>query len=235
MFFNNSYTLVAGLRNGRDSSVIDANTLAKTGKNSPNTNFAYSCWFYVNDWNYRYGEPKILFGRMGGSSVKQAEDVSSGANVSVAGVEGVNPGPAVIFDKISNNLTIYLACSGGPQATPMQLHKCTVANVPIQRWVNVAISVYGRSLDVYINGKLVKTCVMPGIASVNNDSGVYLTPLGGFDGWTSRLAYYPIPLNPQDAWAIYMKGATDSMNSLSSYQVQLSLVENGQPRNSVTF
>ena len=227
MFFNTSNSLVGGIRNGRDSSVIDAKSLAKNGANSPNSNFAYSCWFYVNDWTYRYGAPKVLFGRMGGAS--------GAKGASVPGLDGVNPGPAIVFDSIKNNLNVYLTCTGGPVDSPNILHTCTVANIPIQRWVQVAISVYGRSLDVYINGKLVKTCVMPGIATVANDAGVYLTPSGGFDGWTSRLAYFPNSLNPQDVWKIYSAGATSGMSSLSSYQVQLSLVENGQPKNSVTF
>lgn len=227
LFFNNSNSLVGGIRNGKDSSVIEASSLAKNSANSPSSNFAYSCWFYVNDWTYKYGTPKVLFGRMGG---KTGSD-----GVSVDGIDGVNPCPAVVFDSTNNNLNVYLTCTGGPVDSPNILHTCSVANVPIQRWVNVTVSVYGRSMDVYINGKLVKTCVMPGIANVANDSSVYLTPSGGFDGWTSRFAYYPNSLNPQDVWNIYTKGATSGMSSLSSYQVQIALVENGQPKNSVTF
>ena len=30
----------------------------------PTMNFTYSIWFYVKDWNYKYGQPKIIFGRL---------------------------------------------------------------------------------------------------------------------------------------------------------------------------
>ena len=115
------------------------------------------------------------------------------------------------------------------------VHTCSVANVPIQKWVNLSVSVYGRTMDIYIEGKLVKTCLLPGVAKVSSASSVYLTPNGGFDGYTSKLSYYPKPLNPQDAWNIYVKGPTSWLASLFTYQVQVSLVENGTTQSSVTF
>ena len=48
------------------------------------------------------------------------------------------------------------------------------------------MSVYGRTLDMYINGKLVRTCILPGVAYVDQTTDVILTPLGGFQGTTSK-------------------------------------------------
>jgi hypothetical protein len=73
------------------------------------------------------------------------------------------------------------------------------------------ISVYGRTLDIYINGKLVRTCVMPGVAVVDSNASLYVTPSGGFSGWTSRLQYFPDSSNPQKAYDIYRKGYGGSM------------------------
>ena len=56
------------LQDGKTTSTIDASSLATNGSDVASSNFAYSCWFYVNDWNYRYGEPKVIFGRMGALS-----------------------------------------------------------------------------------------------------------------------------------------------------------------------
>jgi hypothetical protein len=61
-------------------------------------------------------------------------------------------------------------------------------NVPVQKWVNLIISVYGRSLDVYIDGKLAKTCLLPGVANVNNKSDIYVNPTA-FDNSTRTTAY----------------------------------------------
>jgi hypothetical protein len=230
-YFRDPYTL-QNLQNGQNSSTISSASLATDGSNVPSSNFAYSIWFYINDFNYRYGEPKVIFGRMG------APSVSGGG--SVPGISGKDPCPAVVLGAVENNLEISLGCFPGVDQTPTTpggrtvIHTCKVANVPVQKWVNLTISVYGRSLDVYIDGKLVKTCMLPGIANVNNASDIYITPLGGFNGWTSKFQYYPNSLNPQEAYNIYVQGFGVS-NLLQAYQLQVSLVENGTTQGSITI
>jgi hypothetical protein len=233
--FRDPYTLL-NLQNGQNSSTIKASSLATNGSNIPSSNFAYSIWFYINDFNYRYGEPKVIFGRMGSPSPS-----SNGGSVS--GISGLDPCPAVVLGAVENNIDISLGCFPGINQTPTTgggntvVHTCSVANVPVQKWVNLTISVYGRSLDVYIDGKLVKTCLLPGVANVNNSADVYVTPLGGFDGWTSRFQYFPNSLNPQQAYNIYARGYGGNMftNFLQGYQVQISLVENGTTQSSITI
>jgi hypothetical protein len=229
--FSDPYTL-QNIQNGQTASTISASSLATNGSNVPSSNFAYSVWFYINDWNYRYGEPKVIFGRMGSPS-------TSGSG-SIQGVNGVDPCPAVVLGAVENNISVSLGCYPGANQEPTTtggttiVHTCNLANIPIQKWVNLIVSVYGRTMDLYIDGKLVRTCLLPGVASVNNNSNIYVTPNGGFDGWTSKLQYYPNSLNPQDAWNIYTKGYGGG-NMLNSYQVQISLLENGTTQSSVTF
>ena len=228
------YTL-QNIQDGKTTSTIQASSLANNGSNVQSSNFAYSVWFYVNDWNYRYGEPKVIFGRMG--------SVSSSSDSSIKGISGLDPCPAVVLGAIENNLMVSLGCYPGIDQVPTTpggntvVHTCAVSNIPIQKWVNLLISVYGRTLDLYIDGKLVKTCLLPGIANINNNSNIYVTPKGGFDGWTSKLQYYPNALNPQDAWNIYIKGYGGSMfsNLFGSYKVEISLVENGTTQSTVTI
>jgi hypothetical protein len=222
----NSYTLQDGVRNGRDLMTFQVSSLANMGSDVPSSNFAYSVWFYVNDWNYRYGEPKVLFGRMG---------ASSSSTIAGLGAAGSGPCPLVQFGSNANDLEILMTTFSTTNDANTVPFKCAVSNIPIQRWVNLSISVYGRTLDVYLNGKLVKTCVMPGIAQIKNDAAVSLTPNGGFEGWTSKFAYYPMPMNPQDAWEIYAKGPTGFMSGLSAYQVQLALMNNGQTISSASI
>jgi hypothetical protein len=221
------------MQNGQTASTIAASSLATNGTNVPSSNFAYSIWFYINDWNYRYGEPKVVFGRMGSKS-----STSTGA---ISGVSGMDPCPAVILGAIENNVAVTLSCYPGSNQEPTTpggttvLHTCSVTNIPIQKWVNLTLSVYGRSMDLYIDGKLVRTCLLPGVANVNNNSNVYVTPAGGFDGWTSKFQYFPNSLNPQEAWNIYTKGYGSWSSMLNSYQVQIALIENGQTQSSVTI
>lgn len=230
--FSDPYTLQT-IQDGKSTSTISASSLATNGTNVPSTNFAYSIWFYINDWNYRYGEPKVIFGRMGAPSKK-----SKG---SIPGVSGVDPCPAVVLGANANNIAVSLGCYPGVDKKPKKggntiVHTCNVANVPIQKWVNLVVSVYGRTMDLYIDGKLVRTCLLPGIASVNSKSDIYVTPSGGFNGWTSKFQYFPNPLNPQEVWNIYTKGYSNTWSSMfNTYQVQVALVENGTKQASVTI
>jgi len=231
-FFTDPYTL-QNIQSGQTASTIAATSLATNNSNTPSSNFAYSVWFYVNDWNYRYGEPKVIFGRMGA--------LSNTGQGSVPGVNGLDPCPAVVLGAVENNVAVSLGCYPGADQEPTTpggntvVHTCTVANVPIQRWVNLIISVYGRTMDLYIDGKLVRTCLLPGVASINNNANIYVTPAGGFDGWTSKLQYYPNSLNPQQAWNIYSQGYSSALNMFGSYQLQVSLLENGTTQSSVTI
>ena len=284
-YVSSGSSTLSGLTSGTSMTTINSTDLAQNGDGNISSNFAYSIWFYVNDWNYRYGEPKVIFGRMGSSS-------SSGSNASsMAGIMKMDPCPAVILGPISNNLDIALTvypgmdtgtdpsvggcqgtqygccpdgvtakvdssgsnCSSAPtpssssSSAPASVgastssssmrHNCAVPNVPIQKWVNLLISVYGRSLDVYLDGKLVKTSVLPGIAKINDNANVYITPNGGFSGWTSKFQYFSNSIDPQTAWNIYQQGYGASMlsNIFGKYQVKVSVVENGAESSSLTI
>lgn len=229
--FSDPYTL-QNLQSGKTSSTVQASSLATNGSSVPSSNFAYSIWFYVNDWNYRYGESKVIFGRMGAMSAQ--------GGGSVSGLNGLDPCPAVVLGPVENNISVSLGCYPGINQQPTTpggstvIKTCGVANIPIQKWVNLIVSVYGRSMDIYIDGKLVRTCLLPGVASVNNNANVYITPNGGFDGWTSKFQYYPNSINPQEAWNIYAQGYSNWFTGFN-YKVQISLVENGNTQSSVTI
>jgi hypothetical protein len=225
------YTL-QNIQNAETSSRIKASSLATNGSTTPSSNFAYSIWFYVNDWNYRYGESKVIFGRMGSQS-KQ----SSGQ---LQGVNGMDPCPAVVLGAIENNISVSLACYPGINQAPTTtggntvIKTCNVDNVPIQKWVNLTLSVYGRTMDIYIDGKLVRTCLLPGIAAVKNNADIFVTPMGGFDGWTAKFQYWPNSFNPQQAWNVYTQGYRTSVFG-SDYQIQVSLLENGSTQSTYTM
>ena len=78
---------------------------------------------------------------------------------------------------------------------------------------------------------------MPGVANVNQNSNVYVTPRGGFEGSTSNFSYYPNALNPEQAWNIYENGYGNSIlsNLFGTYQLNISLLQNGTQEASLTI
>jgi hypothetical protein len=205
---------LTGLMSGQTMQQVEAKDLAPSSNSGNTSNFSYSIWFFVDDWNYRYGEPKVIFGRMAsGTGEKQ-------------------PCPSVALGPILNNIIVSLAVYPDLDDKPANgsnyiVHTCGISNVPIQRWCNFFLSVYGRTLDLYLDGKLVRTCVLPGVANIDPNAPLYVTPMGGFSGWTTRFQYWPDASNPQKAWDVYTAGYGGNLlgSIFRRYGVKVSLME----------
>jgi len=204
-------TKLAGMKSAKETTIVAPSDLSS---NSNTNNYTYSSWFYVDDWSYRYGEPKIILGRLDSKR---------------------EPSPTIILGAIENNLQINVACYPDNDSDTFQVHKCGISNVPIQKWVNLIISLYGRTLDVYLDGKLVRTCVLPGIAKVNDKASVYITPEGGFSGFTANMQYFAKSTNPQEAYDIYKKGYGESIlgGILGKYKLKISFTDDNIEQGSI--
>jgi len=232
LIYSTATAPLSPMQNGMTMTTVMPTSLQGGTSGANSGNFSYSIWFYINDWNYRYGEPKVIFGRMGSAT-------TSGGG-SVSGVSGNDPCPAVVLGGVQNNLSISMSCYPGANSqrestsTNSVVHTCNVANVPVQRWVNLLVSVYGRSLDVYIDGKLVKTCLLPGVAKINTKSPIYVTPGGGFSGWTANFQYWSNPTDPQTAWNIYSQGYGSPFN-LSQLKLKVAVYQGSTETGSLTI
>jgi hypothetical protein len=205
---------LTGLTSAKTMQQIEVSALSPSSIAGNTSNFTYSIWFFIDDWNYRFGESKVIFGRM------------------TTGQGETQPCPSVVLSPVQNNIVVSLAVFPGLDEVPEDgtnfiVHNCPVANVPIQKWCNVLISVYGRTLDLYLDGKLVRTCVLPGVAKIDANAPVYITPMGGFSGWTSKFQYWPDSSDPQKAWNIYSDGYGGSFlgGLFGRYTVKVSLME----------
>ena len=58
---------LSSLEDAKKMQQISSSSLGSSDSNS-SANFTYSVWFYVDDWNYRYGEPKIVLAHGSGKS-----------------------------------------------------------------------------------------------------------------------------------------------------------------------
>jgi hypothetical protein len=246
------------MTDAKTTQTIKSTDLAGSDSGSVTTNFTHSIWFYVDDWNYRYGEPKLLFARSGksaptgvtnntsdntsGFSGSTTSSTTSGSQLNSSSGLGdggpPEPCPAVMFGAIENSLSVLMSCySGTSSSDSIVTHDCNIPNIPLQKWTNLLISVYGRALDVYIDGKLVKTCMLPGVPKVGSTLPVIITPMGGFSGWTAQYQYWNDSTNPQDAWNVYTAGYGESMLSsiMDKYSIKISVMDGDTESNSVTL
>lgn len=99
---------------------------------------------------------------------------------------------------------------------------CDIDEVDLQRWLQVSVILNGRQCDVYLDGKLQRSCVLPSFFKVD-PTGISTRVLdkGGFDGYMSQLTTYNYALTPDAIYKSYMNGPAGT--SLDPWQYLLSL------------
>jgi hypothetical protein len=239
-------------------------------KNSNNSsNFTYSMWIFIDNWNYMFGSEKNILDRTNCPNVvldtkpntlkvkikyydAEKEVTGAGAGSGGAGIDQAATDAACLACE-SGYTCACDACNKGVRTSETEeeraarlaaerdaanantsLHTCVIDNIPIQKWVNVITSLYGRTLDVYVDGKLVRTCVIPGVPRVDNNMDINVTHGGGFSGWTSSFKYWSHASNPQEAYNIYKDGFGGSIlgNALSKYRLRFSMVKDNEVQGS---
>ena len=173
------------------------------GSNAPLTSGAdngVQFWMFIKDWDYKFGKKKSILYR------KDSTNASF-------------KNPDISLHETDNSLnvtvSIYPASSGaGSSSSPAASNSdsatgdsftCTVENVPLQTWFAVSVTIFQRNLDVYINGKLVKSCVLPGVPRPAAGD-IVVGDAGGFSGSVCNVHAYPNMLGPSDAAAFFSAG-----------------------------
>jgi len=159
------------------------------------SDYGLQFWMFIKDWDYKFGQEKQIVKRISPT--------------------GTDVNPFITLHPTDNSLqvrvSIYPQSPGsGTAAVPTasstgDSFTCTVENVPLQSWFSVSVTVFQRNLDIYINGRLVKSCVLPGIPKpVVGD--IVVGDNGGFSGTICNLNSYPSMLGPEDARSFFTAG-----------------------------
>jgi hypothetical protein len=89
--------------------------------------------------------------------------------------------------------------------TPLQ---CDIPEIDLQRWTMVTVVLSGKTIDVYIDGKLSRSCVTPSYFKVDPTEDVTLNLLdrGGFDGYIGNTTVGSYSMNPDEIYRTYLSG-----------------------------
>ena len=161
----------------------------------------------------------------------------------------------IALDKYENNLFIdiesYLDNNQGNSNNKTNYTRYKISNIPVQKWNCLTLSVYTRTLDVYLDGKLRNSFIMHGLyknyyenqqkknlfignmqtsGTPSNNNGAN----SGFEGFITRIRYEPYSINPQQAYNIYKEGINASLaNSLfNKYRLKVSFLEYNKEKGS---
>ena len=85
--------------------------------------------------------------------------------------------------------------------------QCIVRNIPLQRWVSVNLALHNNLLDISINGKLEKSCVLKGFPKINKGD-LHIGHQGGFNGYISNVIFTNKVITSEDIEKLYIKGPT---------------------------
>ena len=217
------FTSMEVLMSFQKGSVLTPISASKVVDSSKN-NFSFSVWTYIDEWSVNYGNSKNIL------------CVSPGTNAPYQF--------AMYFSSTTNDLNIYVEPNNpGTSASGANVYNslatsCKVTNFPLQTWVNISVSVYNRAIDVYIDGKLIRTCAMDKVASpISSTSSIniggqlilgnaYSVP--GFSGFIASVVYSADVFSPKEVWDIYSRGYTNSafdLNALKRYKVELAFLK----------
>lgn len=223
------YYIYMALFSSSDSEVtllqaeINANRSKQTILALPRTNdllrvksggaYTVSFWMYITSWDFRSGLAK---------SVLNIRDSSIDTNYLLTTIlypnepklmvrtynDGITD-PMTDYTNISTYNSLFNNSASANMTTPSgQMPMCDIQDIDMQRWINITISVNGRIVDVYYDGKLNRSCVLPGVPKAS-DEGIQTITLGengGFFGKISGVQFFGYPLTPDRIYAMYQIG-----------------------------
>jgi hypothetical protein len=121
---------------------------------------------------------------------------------------------STLFTYITNLGESFNKNAGGGSCVPSvddRIGMCVAKMIPLQKWVNVIVSIYNQIIDIYIDGQLISSCVLKGFPAISNET-VEITPDGGFAGKISRVIFSNSACTVSDARSIYNDGPFKTQN-----------------------
>lgn len=193
--------------------------------------FSISMWVYVQNWSYRQGRNKHILSiggntfdtiriYLGGNKpqlhIRLHTPTDATPTNSTGGASNTGLIPSDRLDKAAQNaLFTSLDTASGLLDSANQL--CDLPELDMQRWVQVTVAVNGKTCDVYLDGKLARSCVLPTHFKV--DGGGYnatLLGFGGFGGYIAGTSMYNYAVSPDQVYRSYMAGPAP-VSDLGSY------------------
>jgi len=179
-----------------------------------------SAWIYINDYTIRNGYNKHVLS-IGGSNFStlviylgpyknslsvRVQTQSPSATSTTPSSSTPSPAASSVnltSDMVNSMFTTLQTSSDLTASLPI----CDVTSIDLQRWILVNVVLNNNTCDVYLDGKLARSCVLPSFYRVdvaNRKSKI--CDYGGFGGFIGQVNAYNYALNPEQVWRLYMAG-----------------------------
>jgi len=207
--------IIKGMLDGNVLTNISTNPLNKKAiqiMRSDNANsgleFTWSVWLNIQDNNNGQTNPTY-------NNVFVKGD---GNFDSTTGISNVNNGPGMyIANKKANGsndrsyASLYVIMDtvvnpgDRPNASDQIIEVFDISNIPMKKWVHVAVRVQNKIMDLYVNGTVTSRNMFIHIPK-QNYSDITVCGNGGFNGKLSNLRYFAHALNVLEINSILAQG-----------------------------
>lgn len=241
-----------------NSSLLSTNVNVINNFPDNNTsNFMLSVWFYIDDWENSISKEKNILFMSNNHNARNIFTNNDQIGLSQKECKGV-PSTGVPYknlniclDDYNNNLLIDIETIPESASLASDSSYCytryLIKNISVQKWNCLTICVDTKILDVYLDGKLRNSFILPGIYNSHNPTTsniskkIYLGHIGnnaiGFEGMITRVRFEPNAINPQEAYNIYKEGINSSLakSLYDKYSMKVSFLEYNKERGSFTI
>tara|TARA_B100000700_G_scaffold330036_1_gene454277 strand:+ start:2532 stop:3275 length:744 start_codon:yes stop_codon:yes gene_type:complete len=197
--------IIGSLHNGKIPFTIKSKDIpASEYGNEYTINF----WLYMNDWEYRNTKPKSILFRGDRKAISTNPGIwfyprNNKIKISFQ-LQSDKPTQKQIEEAV-NNCSKSMNPINNPNMLRHHRGSCDIKNIPLQRWNNITITLWNQTVDVYLNGGLVRSCIMPEYP-VPSSGDIFVSHFGGFNGYISDVKYFAQHLTSREIQKIYNKG-----------------------------
>jgi hypothetical protein len=177
----------------QDPSNNGAVTIYRSVNAADGVEFTWSVWLFIND---------IYNGGVAGQYRHIFHKGNSDLNNT--GINFPNNAPGLYIAPNTNSLVVMMSTFNNMN------EEISVPDIPINKWVNVIIRCQNTTLDIYINGTIIRSLELNGVPK-QNYGDVYVAMNGGFNGYISNLWYYNYALGTAAIQKLAAKGPNTKM------------------------
>ena len=102
-----------------------------------------------------------------------------------------------------------------------------VYNIPLQRWVQISVILNNRTVDIYVNGKLYSSYILPSLPYWDENTNIFVGSRSSGshipvpNGKISNVSYFDYAITAQKVQSLYKQGPIDRVGSWLSWMSHL--------------
>lgn len=215
MYFTSPSTnpyVIKGKVDGNTSKIVSTDPtqngsvpITRSNNQSKGLEFTWSFWIYIND--------------LGSDGTKQQHIFNKGdRNYGADGIATTNNSPGVYLKNnvnVTNGNSAELTIIMNTTETNDANSTVTIRDIPMRKWVHIAIRMQNTIMDTYVNGIVTNRLVLLNTPK-QNYYDINLFQNGGFNGNLSNLRYYSHSLNAFEINSIVYYGPDTAASSLDT-------------------